>query len=474
MKKISYSEYNNFGVLLKDYLNKDFVWFSVTKTKSNAVGLFDEILIFHKDELKEDNPELIKVLADQKYSTSIFKDGHRTNANWKIASAVMLDCDDGETLENAIKKLDSIHCSYVIIESKNHQKEKRGKITDRFHVLFIPNSPITQQDLYKNYAYLLINLLKGDKAVKDPARFFNGTPNLKHINKIVINKDAKVDFFGVDFGKGDDFGITMAESIKRTATVKTTAQELFVEQVRNMHPQMIFSHYNQSNGTMNFHRNSRDEGPGVYTYPKSKIIMDPSNDEKYPVVFTMNDFNKVQVPDQKAMEEKLKQLITEINSYKEKRYKIDIIKTNEGTGKSYAVCQLLEKGMFFTANTLERLKEIEATLFQLGKDYVVIYSNSNIIYNTILYNRGDDLAAEYVAESVAKKYDVFFKYVLKSNKNDFQLGREGFVTDAVAEGRMGEQTKREVMNFIRQEMKNAEENEDEKDLAMEDIWFRAF
>jgi len=478
MEIISYSNYSEFKTLTKNFLNSNHIWFSISDSESPALKTFDSVVFFHKNELKENNKELIELLSTQKYSTSIFKEGHRTNLNWKIASAILLDIDDGETLQNSIEILNRIQCSYIVIESKNHQKEKNGKTCDRFHILIIPNVPITDANKYRAYALYFIDLLKCDKAVKDLARYFNPTPNLQKVNKISFNKqfcemfEINVDMKNELYDEGQ-IPIQGSFFKEKNPFIQTEAQELYVKQVNNMYPQMIFSHYNESNSSMNFHRNSQDKGPGVFVYSDSKMISDPTRGEFYPTVFTMNDFNQSQEVNQKKMEARIKELILEINKYKGDTYKIDIIKTNEGTGKSYAVCQLIEKGMYFTANTIERLQEIEKTLHDLQKDYIVIYSNANLIYNTVLYNRGETENAKNIAEELTRRYDLFFKEIFsKTEKDERQKFQEDFVTNATVNGSNSEYTKKQIISFVKEELSKVQDDDDRS--VLEDISIRAF
>ncbi|NOR55171.1 MAG: hypothetical protein GQ531_03085 [Sulfurovum sp.] len=112
------------------------------------------------------------------YSNIKFKDGYRKGENFQGVSVLILDIDDGYSIEEMKKKL--VGYKALIVTTKSHQtNEKNGKaITacDRYR-LFLPlEVPITESDRYKTIVSALIEEFQADKACKDLARFYYCNP----------------------------------------------------------------------------------------------------------------------------------------------------------------------------------------------------------------------------------------------------------------------------------------------------------
>jgi hypothetical protein len=445
--------------LINEFVNKkDYIFFSCTDQTGPNISNFPYIAGFNKDEFTINNPELINFFSINKHSPSIFKNGKRNNDSWFCASAIPFDCDGEETLENAKNILNNLKCSYLIVTSKSHQKEKKGIITDRFHFFIIPNKPIISRERYQQYIKYFTEKLKCDKACKDFARYFAETPDLKQIEAIVFNKEFDNNFKEETFTESK----TTIKNHNPIKEILNDAQLQFVEQVSNMHPELIYSHYNPSNGTMNFYRNSKDPNPGLFIYPDKKVITDPSNDTLKSVVFSMKDFNEAE-PIRKDFIEFLKKKIkNDILSYNSKEYRVDVIKTNEGTGKSYAACQLLEPGNFFTTNTIKLIYEVEKTLCMLKKRYVIIHSNTNLIYNIITMNRGETEQSIKEAEAIQTRYEKFFAEKLpKKIKTKNEEEQNNFVIEATINGSKDKNVHDKILTFIKTELEKIAQDDDE-------------
>jgi hypothetical protein len=121
------------------------------------------------------------VSSDINYSPFNFEGGHRKeiNSNLEMCNCIMLDFDDGMTLNEATHFFSQY--INIIATTKSHQKEKNGFVCDRFRVI-LPTSRdfinITI-DEYKIMMSLLIERYKSDSSCKDIARFYYGTANSK-------------------------------------------------------------------------------------------------------------------------------------------------------------------------------------------------------------------------------------------------------------------------------------------------------
>lgn len=131
---------------------------------------------FKKREVRWD--ELLDVVTMGKaYAPAGFKDGHRKNENYlNDTNVVFLDIDDGMTFIEAQTVFKELQC--FIFTTRSHQKEKKGKVCDRFRVAIKLDKPI---DLpvadYKIAMQAIFDFFGNvDRATKDPARFYFSSP----------------------------------------------------------------------------------------------------------------------------------------------------------------------------------------------------------------------------------------------------------------------------------------------------------
>lgn len=112
------------------------------------------------------------------YSPFQYRENYRKEDNSILtnANAIFLDFDDGLSIDKA-KSIFSDFC-YVLATTKSHQKEKNGKVCDRFRIV-IPcetNIHLCKED-YKELMNDIITTYGADKACKDIARFYYGYEN---------------------------------------------------------------------------------------------------------------------------------------------------------------------------------------------------------------------------------------------------------------------------------------------------------
>jgi len=124
--------------------------------------------------------DLKKAIRTKNYSTGIFKDGKRSNENFIEEHYIAFDIDEGWSIEDATSHL--FDYWHIIAPTRNHRKEKHGKIEDRFRVIFKLSKPITDPLWHKStWLYISGRLLKSfDPATKDVARCFYPSPYIHH------------------------------------------------------------------------------------------------------------------------------------------------------------------------------------------------------------------------------------------------------------------------------------------------------
>lgn len=135
------------------------------------------------------------------YSPNTWENGERKSANFTQANFIVIDFDDGFSLNEA--KLRFADYQYIIVTSRNHHKAKGGKVNDRFHVIFPIENPISDPQKLKQLKYA--TLFTGcDSAVFETGRFFYKSPEDANIflndNGLFLNIEDLEYFNGsIDF-----------------------------------------------------------------------------------------------------------------------------------------------------------------------------------------------------------------------------------------------------------------------------------
>ncbi len=106
------------------------------------------------------------------WSPIIWKDNIRLSENYIKADIFALDFDDGQSIKKISSHLKRLNYSFIIGTTKNHLKEKNGKISERFRVVLKfpfhqPSSSVYNYNLKRE-----AKRFKSDLAACDPARAF--------------------------------------------------------------------------------------------------------------------------------------------------------------------------------------------------------------------------------------------------------------------------------------------------------------
>lgn len=131
--------------------------------------------------------------SNGRYSPFIYNENYRKESNTILnkTNCIMLDFDDGLTLEKA-KKIFDVY-NVIIATTKSHQKEKNGIICDRFRVILPTDyfEDITIED-YKQMMSLLILRYGSDNATKDVARYYYAYLESEIFINYGVNFDIKL------------------------------------------------------------------------------------------------------------------------------------------------------------------------------------------------------------------------------------------------------------------------------------------
>lgn len=137
-----------------------------------------------KEILFEEIKTILK--TDKAWSPALFKNNYRKNSNVILSFRLFsYDIDEGMSIKEAEELLKMQNIRAVIATTRNHQKEKNGKTTDRFRVVIPLLYEWTPEDTaqYRRGVRFMADKigLPVDAAATDAARFFYGNPDAQII-----------------------------------------------------------------------------------------------------------------------------------------------------------------------------------------------------------------------------------------------------------------------------------------------------
>jgi hypothetical protein len=172
------------------------------------------------------------VTGKSPYSSMLYHEATENGTNRRasnvkaIGNVFILDIDDGMTLHDAIETAGSYRS--LIVTSKSHQIEKKGKVNDRFRVL-IPlyskdrlHLSIPKEDYSGFYSFTAqyLGFNSFDKATKDIARFYYPNP----LQEVHYSLSDEVLEFETLYGEYLDHK-KLSEAFKRPYTPRTSSGE---------------------------------------------------------------------------------------------------------------------------------------------------------------------------------------------------------------------------------------------------------
>lgn len=417
---------HNSSIKVTDYTdyqtipNDNHIHISINEDSTFKFNHFNGIVSFP---INTPEKEIVNIITEctknYNHSGHIFHNGKRSNYDWSKTNLIMVDCDDGLLIKDVQKILDEKNINYIIVPSKSHQVEKYGKTTDRFHVYIPTNSDIYDSQIFYNNIQWFIKLFSADKQASDRARFFGPNPHLTK-DKVIIQWNNKFhDPHSVPVV--DQQTSQISPPIIRSSNPESNRLfdkkfQIFLKHVKNLHPTLRFSHYNESNGSLNFWRNTKDNNPGLFLLKNSRFIQDKAKDAHYELQWTLEDFMSMEKTDFDATHKKIVDYLTKLQekNSQDPKHQFTIVKTNEGAGKSRAVNDVIQLGDIYTFETKNRMLEEIPHIERRGKKTRVIWSNGDIIYNTIEANRNKTKDAKREAMRIYNEYQHI--YVDKLNK----------------------------------------------------------
>lgn len=120
--------------------------------------------------------EIPNIVTQKLWSPFKFRGDQKTERsknNFVSCQILVLDIDDGIRIEDAIAELEARNLTFIIGTTKSHQKEKNGKVCDRFRVILPLNTEITSEAEYLATWHKAKSIFPQiDNSCKDVARFY--------------------------------------------------------------------------------------------------------------------------------------------------------------------------------------------------------------------------------------------------------------------------------------------------------------
>lgn len=122
--------------------------------------------------------EFLQNICHYRWSPNIWRGGRRSKANWDHARLVVLDFDDGMTIDQAKETFDMVRC--IIGTTKSHRLPKNGVVSDRFRLILRPVEGFAHLDGYESMLKALTKQFGADTSCTDGARWFEPCTNIVH------------------------------------------------------------------------------------------------------------------------------------------------------------------------------------------------------------------------------------------------------------------------------------------------------
>lgn len=137
---------------------------------------------------------MAKLITQNSWSPSLFRDNYRNNKNFLRAHCLALDIDQGLTLKQAYKIFKEF--KHIIAPSRSHQKLKNGVVCDRFRIILFLSKPILSQESFRATWKAVHNLCPwADTSCSNPGRHYYPSQNIysaKSKGKLIIPQEEKI------------------------------------------------------------------------------------------------------------------------------------------------------------------------------------------------------------------------------------------------------------------------------------------
>ena len=197
------------------------------KTISLSINVINTPHANHVEWSEGEWNNLHKVTERFEYCAGHFANGKRNNKSAIGVSAIILDFDDGTSLEQGIELFS--FCKSLVVTTKSHQIDKHGVISDRFRVILILNVCIIDMKYYTQLMKVITRFYKSDISCIDSARYY-----LPSNKKQVVKYSDSNEYF--DITKFDEMIHASEETVQKHITRPTIKEHL---NLKSMVPQRI-------------------------------------------------------------------------------------------------------------------------------------------------------------------------------------------------------------------------------------------
>lgn len=151
----------------------------------NTISVMTNLTSAHPTNF-DDLDHLARLVIENDWSHSIFRENYRNASNFSQANLVALDVDEGCSIDEAKNLFKDLR--HIIVTSRNHQKPKDNKpACDRFRIILPLENPITEasiytatwNELFKKYPFI-------DRSCKDTSRFWYKGTEIISINHLGV------------------------------------------------------------------------------------------------------------------------------------------------------------------------------------------------------------------------------------------------------------------------------------------------
>jgi hypothetical protein len=142
------------------------------------------------DEVDCENMTVVEQIArTRSWAPASFKSDRRLNVEFEGTDLLVLDIDEGLKLPEAIQQFSPYKC--LILASKNHQKEKNGRVEDRFRVIiWLTRRCDKAADFKATWKAAQGQWPVIDRQASDPARFYYASPETLFKNEAGLTFDV--------------------------------------------------------------------------------------------------------------------------------------------------------------------------------------------------------------------------------------------------------------------------------------------
>lgn len=213
-------------------------------------------------------------ISNIQYSPYMFvNDGLRHNRNWNNdkQNLLIFDIDDGMSIDEAKYKFRKF--TYLIVTTKSHQKNKKGKVCDRFRVI-LPATNIPKGELYFSMLDIMSKEIPMDTQVNSKDGAFIGYDECMYFYSYGKTYDCSYAIPRAEENMLNMIKIKYLEAIKKENRINGTATDIksFKELVDDYLVFSILDSFGYKKRGRFYSLRDNDRTPSAKVYPNGFIV----------------------------------------------------------------------------------------------------------------------------------------------------------------------------------------------------------